>query len=107
VRILGLVCLVMAVPVLHVVGAVRLLRRRGRWPSVVAAVPTVAVVARFVAGSIADGDPGAWLLTVLLLPVVAPFLALAPCVGRRLAAAVPDGPARSSERGTALDLRNP
>jgi hypothetical protein len=106
-RILALVCLLMAVPILHGVGAVRLLRRRGRWPSVAAAVPTTVVVAWFVHGSIGDGDPGAWLLPVLLVPVTAPFLALAPSVGRWLAAAPQGHPAHSSTRGTALDLPSP
>jgi hypothetical protein len=66
-----------------VVGVVRLFARRGR-RLIVAFLPTTAVICWFVVRSLVARTDGAWLTLVFLGPAAAPFLVLAPSVGRWL-----------------------
>lgn len=85
--------LVVALPVLQLVGALRLLRRRGRRLLLASGLPVTAgwgalVLVPLVTGS----EPGPWFLLVLLAPfALPPIFALMPSVGRWLATAPPAG----------------
>jgi hypothetical protein len=83
-----------ALPVLQVVGAVRLMSRRDRWMLVFSGLPMTAL-AGWLLGEVLLSDGQAWPLLVLLGPTVAPVLALLPSVGRWLA----DAPGRRSSPG--------
>ena len=80
-------------PVLQVMGAVRLMSRRDRWLLVFSGLPTTALSA-WVLVEVVLSDRQAWQLLVLLGPTLAPVLALLPSVGRWLAIA-PGRPASS------------
>jgi hypothetical protein len=94
-------------PVLLLVGVVHLVRRRDRRLLIAACLPVTAFAGWQVYAQLAGTGGSGWVALVLLGPAVAPFLALAPSVGRWLVAAPQDGPARSSEQGTAPGPWNP
>jgi hypothetical protein len=77
--VIALVCVVY--PWLLVVGAVRLMAQRSRWLLISAGLPVTAF-----AGWVLLHDGQAWQLLLLLGPALAPLFALAPSVGRWLAA---------------------
>jgi hypothetical protein len=77
------VCVVL--PCLLVVGAVRLMTRRGRWLLICAGLPVTAFAGWMLVG-VALGNGPAWQLLALLGPAGAPLLALQPSVGEWLAA---------------------
>jgi hypothetical protein len=81
-----------AIPVLQVIALTRFFRRRGRWLLVVALLPSTAVICWFVVRAVGAGGDFAWVVLALLGPAAAPLLALAPSVGRWVAA----GPAGRS-----------
>ncbi len=76
------VCVVL--PALLVVGAVRLMSRRGRWLLICAGLPVTAFAGWMLVGVVL-GDGAAWPLLALLGPAGAPLLAMQPSVGEWLA----------------------
>lgn len=76
--------LAVGLPVLVVLGAIRLLTRRDRWMLIGSGLPLTLFGAWQLLGAVTLGG-NAWPLLLLLGPAVAPLFALAPSVGRWLA----------------------